>query len=166
MARGLMFHGEGRSSTVGAWAEELADRFVRANEELIALAEGCSEAQWRPVGVVVHHVADDYAALLAVIEAVAVGGPAPVVTRKELAGRNAEHARRFAACTREETVALLRRNGAAVARVIRGLDDDQLRRTGEVLGRETSVAQLVETVLLAHVRGHMASIRATVSRVR
>jgi uncharacterized damage-inducible protein DinB len=159
---------------VGAWAEELADRFVRANEELIALAEGCSEAQWRarcdaegwPVGVVVHHVADDYAALLAVIEAVAVGGPAPVVTRKELAGRNAEHARRFAACTREETVALLRRNGAAVARVIRGLDDDQLRRTGEVLGRETSVAQLVETVLLAHVRGHMASIRATVSRVR
>lgn len=151
-------------------AEQLAERFVRSNEELIVVAEGCSEAGWEArcdaegwsVGVTVHHVAEDYLDLVAVIEAVAAGEPAPVVTQEMLERRNAEHARRFVGCTREETVALLRRNGEAVAGVIRGLRDDQLMRSGEVLGRERSVAGLIDPVLLGHIQGHLASVRAAV----
>lgn len=97
-----------RNWIVGTTAEQLAERFERANEASIALAVGCSEAEWRAVcvaegwsvGVTVHHVAADYADLLAVIEAMAAGGPAPVMTRELLERRNVEHAQRFAGCTK------------------------------------------------------------------
>lgn len=63
-----------------------------------------------------------------------------------------------------ETVALLRRNGAAVTTVIRSLRDDQLTRSGPVLGRQTNVVELIDPVLLAHIRSHMASVRAVLRR--
>jgi hypothetical protein len=156
---------------MGDRVEALLRHFQQAHEELVAVAAGCPPGRWRahcaaedgwPVGVVVHHVAEDYADVRAVIEALAAGGPVPVMTRVGLERRNAQHARRAAGCAQEETVALLRRNGAALTETIRRLDDERLARAGRVLGRETSVARMVEPVLLDHIRTHLASIRAAI----
>jgi uncharacterized damage-inducible protein DinB len=153
--------------------EQLAARFARSNDELIAVADHCPDAQWHAicpaegwtVGVTLHHVADDYAALLEVIEAIATGHAVPAWTRELLDQRNANHARQFARCTKDETLTLLRRNGAALERTIRRLSDEQLTHTGRVLDQELSAAQVVDLLLLGHIRNHLASIRAALEAI-
>jgi hypothetical protein len=155
---------------MATYAELLAERFLRANDVLVSVAEGCSSAQWQArceaegwtVGIVIHHVAGDYLDLLLAIEAIAAGRNVPEVTRESLDDRNARHARKSGSCSRAETVELLRRNAATVADMIRHLDDDQLARSGVVLGRATTVEQLIAVVLLGHIDGHLTSIRSTI----
>ncbi len=149
-------------------AESLADQFLHENDELVRLAERCSDAQWRmtcdaegwTVGVTIHHVAADYLDLLAVIDAIVGGRAVPSVTREGLDERNSRHAERFAGCSKGETVALLRHNAATVANAIRALSDDQLARSGTLLGRDVAVEHIIRVSLMGHIESHMTSVRA------
>ena len=77
---------------------------------------------------------------------------------------NAQHAREQAHCTKAETLALLRRNGEAAARVVRALDDSQLDSSATIItGRPPLTAQQVtERILIGHVRGHLATIQTAI----
>jgi len=79
---------------------------------------------------------------------------------------NAKHAQDFAGCTKAEALALHKKGVASAAATVRGLSDAELERTGTLLtGMPTmSVQQIIEGVLINHIREHLDSIRATVKR--
>ena len=151
-------------------ARALANRFEQVNHELAATVERCSEGQWRAttagegwtVGVVAHHVAGGHSAIAGLVERLATGQPLPNLTMEMIHQGNAAHAQEHANCTKAETVALLRQNGAAAATVVRGLQDDQLDRTASVIAGAPpmSAQQVIEGILIGHVQEHSASIRS------
>ena len=79
---------------------------------------------------------------------------------------NAKHAQEHAGCTKTETVALHKKNAAAAASLVRGLDDADLTKTGTVLAGMPgmSVEQIIIGILISHVDEQLGSIRATVGR--
>ena len=154
-------------------AEALARRFEQTNEELIATVQSCSDEQWRKtcpgeqwsVGVTAHHVGTSYGPIAGFVQALATGQPVPPLTSEMLDASNAEHARQFAGCTKEETVELLRSGGRAAASIVRGLSDEQLDNGAELAlmgGQRVSAGQFAEMVLIGHPTSHLESIRATV----
>src|SRR5262245_34909343 len=115
-------------STIGHWedsmserARTLAQQLEHANHDLITTVEGLSDAQWkaktpgdgRSVGVVAHHVATSHKMVAGIAQAIAHGQPVPTITMDMIHQGNAAHAAQHAHCTKTETVALLRQNGAA-----------------------------------------------------
>ena len=156
---------------MGNRAEDLAARFEQANEALIATIEQSAEEQWRQpcpdehwsVGVLAHHVAEDHELLAGFVQQLANGEPLPALTMAQVDAMNAERAQQCAGCTKEETLELLRRNGAAAAALVRSLSDEQLARTGTFFGQTMSTAQLIERVLIGHIAEHGRSIRAVVT---
>lgn len=152
--------------------EQLAAQFETVNDDLIATVEGCAEEQWRTpcadegrsIGVVAHHVAVVYPAFARIVKAVAAGETlSPRSSMAVVHQSNAQHAQDYAAVGKSEVLDALRENGAAVARQLRGLSNEQLDRTAGVFGdRELSVAQVVEWIVIGHTREHLASIRAAV----
>lgn len=156
---------------MGQRGQALADRFEQVNKEMVATVERCSDGQWKtntaaetwPVGVVAHHVAQSLAAIAGLVQKVATGQPLPPLTMDMIHEMNMEHAKQHAHCTKDETLTLLRKNGATAAGAIRGLSDEQLDRSGSLLGGPPmTTQQVVERVLIGHVQEHHGSIRATV----
>jgi hypothetical protein len=156
---------------MGQRSQTLAEQFEQANRQMTATIERCSDAQWKtktpgetwPVGVVAHHVAQALEAVAGIVRLVATGQPLPPMTMDDLHKMNAEHAKQYANVTKDETVALLRKNGAAAAGTVRGLSDEQLDRSAPVLGGPLMTAQqLVERGLIGHVKEHHGSIQAVV----
>jgi uncharacterized damage-inducible protein DinB len=152
-------------------AKGLADRFDQANADLIRMIENASESQWKAicagekwsVGVTAHHVAMGHRGIANIVQKIATGQPLPKITPDAIDHNNAQHAEQFKDCTREETVALLRTNGAKASAIVRELSDAQLARTAQALGREMSAHQFIENILLGHVASHSASIRTALA---
>jgi uncharacterized damage-inducible protein DinB len=151
-------------------SQALVNRFERASQEMIATVERCSDAHWTTktsseawsVGVVAHHVAQGHEAIAGFVKMIATGQPLPPLTMDTLHQMNAEHAKQYANCTKAETLALLRKNAAAAAGILRELSDEQLDRSAPVLGGPPMTAeQMVEQVLVGHMQEHHGSIRAT-----
>jgi hypothetical protein len=156
---------------MGKRAEVLAERVAQGHRELIAFVEACSEADWRTdcpnegwtVGVVVHHVASMLPAELDVIKTVASGQPVISVTAELVDQINAQHAKEYADCSREETLDLLRRNSALVVSAIREMSDAELDQAAPVsLHSDAPVTAqyLIEDHPLGHAYDHLASVRA------
>jgi hypothetical protein len=149
-------------------AEALTKKFEQANGEFTRAVEQCSDASWRsqcqaegwPVAVAAHHVAGGTAAISGLAQMVAAGQPLPPLTMEQVDQGNADHATQYANCTKQESLDLLRRNGESAAGMIRGLSDEQLDRTGTLFGGPMSAQQIIEDVLIGHLTGHLASIRA------
>jgi uncharacterized damage-inducible protein DinB len=148
-------------------ARTLADSFEQANRDLIHTVERLSDAQWKAktagegwsVGVVAHHVAGGHTGIAGFVQKIA-NGEHVSVDMDAINRGNAEHAIQFAHTTKAETLALLRQNGAAAAAMVRGLGDTQLDRAGGSMGM--TAAQVIERVLIGHVRDHHGSIRQAV----
>ena len=121
-------------------ADALADRLEQGATDLGALAATLTDAEWRirvpgdgrTVGVIVHHVATMYPLEIELAQAVAEGKAITGVTWDAVHEINANHAREHAGTTREEAIALLRRNGELAARAIRALRDEQLDRAAPI----------------------------------
>lgn len=156
---------------MSARAQALAERFARANNELIALVERLTDAQWAApggaegwsVGVTAHHLASDYAILAGLVETVATEQPLPAWTLDMLHQYNAQHADEYKHCTKAETLELLRREGAAAVSMVQELSDEQLDRTAIIpweAGPPVSAQQLIERKLIGHIQEHLASIQA------
>ena len=149
-------------------SEEFAKRFEQVNSEFTNAVESSSDAQWRaackdegwPFGVTAHHVAVSHAAISGLVGVMAAGGAMPPLTMDNINEGNAAHATEQANCTKEETAKLLRENGVAAAQMVRGLSDDQLEKSGSFLGQQMTSGQAIEGVLIGHVAGHLASLKA------
>lgn len=153
-------------------ATALAERFEQSNAEMIATIEQCSERAWLArcaaegwsVGVTAHHIANGYdqdGLVEQLITALVRHEPLPASSGPDY---NEQHAERYAQCTREETLELLRRNGAAAARLILGLSDEDLAQTIPARGDRAplSVEEILESILLTHTSTHLESIRAAI----
>ena len=153
---------------MGQRATTLADRFEQANQEMIATVDRCSDAQWRvttsgeqwSVAVVAHHVAEAHKYIAGLVHQIAAGQPLPPMTMDMIHQGNAEHAKQHADTTKAETLGLLRGNAAAAAAAVRGLSDEQLDRAAPLLGGQPmSAQQVIENILIGHVKGHLGSIQ-------
>jgi hypothetical protein len=121
-------------------ADALADRLDQGAADLADLAATLTDAEWRTpvpgdgrtVGVVVHHVATMYPLEIELAQAVAEGKAIAGVTWDAVHEINAKHAREHAETTREEAIALLRRNSKLAAQAIRALRDEQLDRAAPI----------------------------------
>jgi hypothetical protein len=95
---------------------------------------------------------------------VADGKDVPALTMEVFDAANAQHARDFAEVSREETLELLRRDGAAVVSALRALSDEQLDRSAPMAfagGQSWSAADVIERILIGHPTEHGASIKST-----
>jgi hypothetical protein len=72
---------------------------------------------------------------------------------------NATHAAQHAHCTKAETLALLRQNGAAAVAAVRAFGDAELDRTATFPMGTMSVAQVVERILTGHANDHHGTIK-------
>ena len=159
---------------MGERSEALAKRFEQINGDLIELVESLSTDEWQAtckgetwsVGVTAHHIAYDQAHIVEWFQAIANGRPLPPAAPGGLDASTARHAAEHASCTKEETLDLLRRDGEAAARAVRELTDEQLDRQAPVTdGRPALTAGgVIERILMGHVLGHGASIRAATGR--
>jgi hypothetical protein len=156
---------------VSAYAEDLAQRFAAANDELIALLASATPEQWRSVtadegelrsvAVIAHHVAEAQVRIARRVAAFAAGETVPARRPELFDARNAAEARDNPEPDQRATIARLRDTGAVVRDQIVGLSDADLERTGvEDAGAEIlTTAQVVELRQIGHVRTHLASIR-------
>ena len=156
---------------MSARAEALARQFAEANDDLLALLERATPAQWRqrtadegelrPVGVIAHHVAVAHARIARRVEAFAHGRPVPARRPELFDARNAQHARDNPEPDQQATLDLLRERGAAVVALIAGLSDAELERTASEDPRAPlmTTTDVIELRQIGHVRGHLATIR-------
>lgn len=157
---------------MGTKGEVLAKKFEAKAEEATRAFEALSEADWRKttaaekwtVGVVAHHVAVSHETIAGLIKTLADGKPGPNIPMDAIHAMNAKHAQDHAGCTKADTIALHRKNVAATAALVRGLDDAALERSGPVLAGmpAMSAGQLAGGLLVRHIDEHLGSIRATV----
>jgi len=112
----------------------LAERLEKGAQALAALASSLTPEQWqariphdnRKVGVVVHHVASVYPIEIQLAQGLGKGEPMKGVTWDGINEMNAGHAKDNDGATKEETIALLKRNSANAAAAIRKLTDAEL----------------------------------------
>src|SRR5690348_13546468 len=110
-------------------ADALAQTLLQGANTLADLAATLTDAQWqvpvpgdgRTVGVIVHHVASMYPLEIDLAQALAAGNAIQGVTWQAVHDINATHAREHAGTTRDEAIALLRRNSDLAAQAIRAM---------------------------------------------
>ena len=163
---------ETKEGDMGAKAESLARQFEQKAQEATKVFDGLSDADWKKltsaekwsVGVVAHHVAASHEGIGGIVKTISSGQAMPHFTMQMLDAMNAKHAQEHAGCTKAETLALHKKNAAAAASQVRGLDDTVLTKTGTVLAGmpAMSVEQIITGILISHVDEHLGSIRATV----
>jgi hypothetical protein len=159
---------------MGARSEALAKQFVAKAQEVVAVLEKLSDADWTKVtaaekwtvGVTAHHMASALEAVAGRLRAVVSGQPRGLFTRAMLDEMNATHAKEHAHCTRAETIALFRQGAAAAAAVVRGLRDEQLATSATVFtdAPPMTAEQLIAGGLIGHIDAHVGSIRKTIGR--
>jgi hypothetical protein len=157
---------------MGARAEEMAKQFEAKVQEATGVMEKLSDAEWKkvtsaekwPVCVVAHHIAGAHEIIGGIVKTIASGQPGPNIKMDDLHAGNAKHAQDYATCTKAETLALHKKNAAAAAALVRGLEDKDLDRSGTVINGAPpmSAAQLAGGLLVGHIDEHLGSIRATV----
>ena len=95
---------------MGAKGEALAKQFEAKAQEAATVLEKLSDADWKKVteaekwsvGVTAHHLASSYERVPDIATGLAAGQSFGNFTRKILDERNAQHAKDFAGCTKEE----------------------------------------------------------------
>ena len=152
-------------------ASDLADEYDAVMAEVIAVAGGCSQADWttscineqRSVGVVFDHIAELSPEVVRWVQEF-LNGRSVEINPETLAQHNAEHARRAAARPRGETVADLKAGSARTSEFIRSLTDEQLELTQEFGWAGTHHVGWVAGVAVRHPRGHLKSINEALGR--
>ena len=151
-------------------AKELAEKFTTLNNEMLAIVENCTDEDWQKVcggeqwavGVVAHHVAAGHFGAIDFVRMIVAGEAIPEITMETIDQMNAQHAKEHANCTREEVLALLRKNGSAFTGYLEGLSETDLVRTGYLaaIGGDVSAQQLIEMVILQLGGEHLDSMKA------
>ncbi len=156
---------------MGTQAEALAGQLEAAIDEAVAAIAACSDTRWGAlnptdswsVGVTAHHIASSVQPTFELVQAIATAQPLPPITFEMINAGNAQHALQFANCTKAETLDLLRSSKAGVLGQLRAFSDDQLARTAQFppLGEApVGAGQLVDMLVIGHVKGHLTNILA------
>lgn len=156
-------------------AQALAAILEKGAAAVADLASTLTDADWqarlpkdgRKIGVVVHHVASIYPLEIELAQKLAAGGSITDVTWDDVHALNAAHARDNDKVTREETLALLRRNAEAAAAAIRAMSDDALDLVApnSLYGNAPLTCQfMLEDHAVRHSFHHLARIRAALKR--
>jgi len=156
-------------------AETLASTLETGADALATLASGLTPEEWetrlprdgRKVGVVVHHVASVYPLEIELARKLAAGGALTEVTWEAVNEMNAAHARENDAVTREEVVALLRKNAVEAAKAIRVMTDaelDKLAPNSLYGGAPLTCQFMLEDHAVRHSFHHLAGIRVALNR--
>ena len=152
--------------------QELADRIRAFNDEVIAFVEQCTGEQWQKVcaweewsvGVTARHIGAGHFEAIGLAEMIITGQKLPELTMEDFRQMGNQHAREHANCTREEVLAILRKNGAAAADFVVGKTDAELDRQAflSVTGGDVSARQLLEYVILDSGGEHLANMKSAV----
>lgn len=153
-------------------AKDLAERLGKFNEEVIAFVKKCKDEDWRktswedwPIGVVARHIGAGHIDGAAKMAGMIVKGvPFPEMTMEQINNMANEHARKHAACAKEEVLEVLQKTGDGLVQFVASLDDASLDRTSYLpaMGTEVSTLQLIENVVLTSAGEHFAGIKKAV----
>ena len=160
---------------MGAKTGALAAQLEGKARDAVATLQKLGDADWQKVtaaekwtvGVTAHHLAGGLEAVAGIVTGLVAGAPPRGnFTRAMLDQMNAQHAKEYANCTRAETLALFHQGTATALGLLRGLNDDQLGKSGLVFSElpPMTAEQLIMGGLLNHIDEHMGSIRTTVGR--
>lgn len=149
----------------------LADRIAQGAEQIAALAETLTDAQWstpvlpdgRKAGVMIHHVASMYPIEVDIARKLGGGESIIGLGWADIAAINAKHAQDNAGVTKKEAVDLVRQNGKAAAEAIAGFTDEMLDNGGTIslYGNPPLTCQFwIEDHPLRHSWHHVAKIKA------
>jgi len=156
---------------MGAKGETFAKQFEAKVHEATAVMEKLSDADWKkltsaekwPVGVTAHHIASSHQGIGGILKALSDGKQGPNIPMEGLHQMNAQHAKEFANCTKAETVELHKKNAAAAAALLRGIDDAAFDKSGTVFtGAPAMSAGQMAGILCSHIDEHLGSIKSTV----
>ena len=159
-----------------ARAATLADRIEEGAELLAAFAETLTDGEWkfavtsqdkRPIGIIVHHVANMYPIEIGVVQAIAGGNAVTDVTWEAVAEINAKHAEENLNVTKAESVELLRRNSREAADAVRKLTDEELDTAAPFslsFGAPMTAQFVIEDHPLRHAWHHLCRIRKALGR--
>jgi uncharacterized damage-inducible protein DinB len=151
----------------------LAKRFRRATNDLIEFVTGLSDEQWLAVdapeglsiGAMVHHLAAGDRLTRAVLEAMAQDAERPAgetqAATEDRERLQAQEAAEFEHLSRRETVEMLRRQSAEVARTISGLSSTDLDRVHTFWGETVLTREFIQR-WIEDIGQHLAEIRSTV----
>ena len=157
-------------------AELLARRIEEGANLLAAFAIGISDEEWntpisesdrRTVGVVVHHVASVYQVEVQLAQAIAHGNSVAEVTWEVVNRMNGEHASAQASVTKDDALALLRKNSQEAADAVRAFTDTELDTAGSFglsYGAPVTAQFAIEDHALRHSWHHLARIRKAINR--
>jgi hypothetical protein len=159
---------------MGGRARTLAERFERANEELITTVAGCDDAGWRAicpdtgwrVAIQADHLAIGEAFVADLVGRLARGESVQPLPIAAIERANDERAALVADTTRDEVVALLRRNGASAAAIYRELTDEQLERGGPLVAElpARTVEEWIDFLAIGELERHGDAIRRALGR--
>jgi hypothetical protein len=158
---------------MGKRSNAIAERLEQGAQALETLANGLTPAQWqarvkdgRKVGVVVHHVANMYPLEIQLAQGLAAGKPIAGVTWDDVHAMNAAHAKEFDGVTKEQAIALLRKNSKDAAAAIRALSDADLDN-GSTISLNSDAPLTCQFMLedhaMRHSFHHAAAIRKAIS---
>lgn len=149
-------------------SEALANKLEAANAAVVEAVKGMSDAQWAAltksegwtVAATAHHIAGGHEAIGGLVQAIA-GGQTPQISLAQVNEGNAQHAKDFANANRDEVIALLTKNGASAASMLRALNDAQLSTVTKPIAEfpEMPLMAIIENVLIGHVQGHGQSLQ-------
>lgn len=150
-------------------AQALATRFERASEELVAAVAGCGGDAWRApcadtgwsVGVQADHIVAAEAFTTDYVGRLARGEVVEPVPMAAINQGNDQRAAQAASADQAAVVGQLRREMAAAAGLIRGLSDEQLGRTGQIVAEvpAQSVAEWIEYLSIGEIERHGGCLR-------
>jgi len=149
-------------------SEDLATKVEQSANALLAAVEAstpeqwaapCSEGEWSQ-GFAAFHAAAAIGPIAQRVKEVAEGQPFPKMSMDEIHAGNAVQATEHAACTRSETIGLIKSSAPAAASMVRSLADAQLDRKVQLLEGmpETTVEMMVQLALVGHPSAHLATI--------
>jgi hypothetical protein len=159
---------------MSARSQSLADKFEKANNEVISVIEAIPDDKWalicqndeRPVGVVAHHLGVSYANTFEVVRMGGTGQIVPPMSREMLDNMNAKHAVEHASCTKADALGVIRENGARVKDGIAAMDDETLDREMHfpLFGADpVTIEKMLDSLVIGHIYMHLPDIKATVS---
>lgn len=156
---------------MGQRTSALADQFEQAIAEFAETIQKLPDEKWNAIcgegwtlAATAQHVSGQFPLEMEYITAIAEGRPLPSYSWDDINGKNDSRAAKNSAVSKAHVLKELREGGASTSAYLRGLSDEQLDRTGELAlagGATVNTQALIEGgVLIDHVRGHLASIRA------
>lgn len=162
---------------MSARAEALASRIEQGAANLAAYVEKLSDDDWkrpvaperdgRPVNVIVHHVASVYPVEVQLAQAVGSGKDMSEVTWDVVKNMNAGHANENASASKDEALALLKKNSSEAAAAVRNMTDEQLDTAapfGLSFDAPVTAQFVIEDHALRHSWHHLARIKETLGK--